>query len=186
VAHTPRLTVDQGALGVGSTEYIRTWTFAVRTLVGLGTDTHLAGAAKSVSRTVVVLVAGFDADTFRRVVGVCYRPCGAPTLVGSGQVLTGCSETAGAYRLTLINIDTSDLRIASIPRLALADEAAGYVGTQAVLPAGARGSTLVHINTASSDILRVICPPIFTHTVRILSLCLAVRVLATGYTFTRL
>ena len=82
--------------------------------------------------------------------------------------------------------DASDLRIARIPGLALADEATGYVGAQAVLPTGTRGSALVHINTAGSNILRVICPPIFTHTVRILSLCFAVRVLATGHAFARL
>ena len=79
-------------------------TFAVRTLVGLRTNTHLARAAKSISRTVIVFVASFHADTFRRVVGVCNRPCGAATLVGPGQVLASCSKTTGAYRLTLINI----------------------------------------------------------------------------------
>jgi hypothetical protein len=186
VAHAPWLPVDQGALGVGRAEYICTWTFAVGTLVRFGTNTYFAWAAKSISRTVIVFVAGFHADTFRWVARICNRTRWTPTLVRSGQVLTSCSESASADRLALINIDTSDLRVARVSWLALADEAAGQVSTQAVLPASPWGSTLIHIDTTSSNILWVVGPAILAHTVGILRLCLAVRMLAAGDTLARL
>jgi len=155
-------------------------------LVWFWADTHFGGAAKSVSRTVVVFVASFDADTLCWVVWISNGARWTSTLVRSRQVFASCSKTAGANRLTFINIDASDLRVARVPRLALTDEAAWQVSTQAVLSASAWSSTLIDINTAGSNILRVIRPAILAHAVGILLLCFAVCMLATCHTLARL
>jgi hypothetical protein len=79
-------------------------TFTVRALVWFWADTHFGGAAKSISRTVVVFLASLNADTLGWVVRISNGARWTATLVRSRQVFASCSETAGAYRLTFINI----------------------------------------------------------------------------------
>jgi hypothetical protein len=62
VAHALGLPIDEGALRVGSTEDVGTRTFTVWSLVRLWTDAELSRTAECISRTVVVLGAGLDAD----------------------------------------------------------------------------------------------------------------------------
>jgi hypothetical protein len=155
-------------------------TFTVDALVRLGAHAELSRAAEGIARAVAVQPTSLDADAGEGVGGVGHRASWAAALEGAGQVLAGCSETTSAHRATLVNVDTSDKRVAGVAGLALADVAAGQVGAHCILSTRPRGSALVDVNAAGGNVLRVIGPSVLADAVSVLLLCLAVGVLAAG------
>jgi hypothetical protein len=60
--------------------------------------------------------------------------------------------------------------------------ASRQVCADGIFSTSARRTTLIDVYASSSNILRVVGPPIFAHTIGVLLLCLAIGMLATGDT----
>ena len=186
MTHAPGLTIEQGTLGVGRAEDVGTWTLTVGSLIWLRTDTDLVIAAEGVTRAVSVPVASLHVETLGRVGGVRDGAGRTATLVAAGQILASSAKSTSCHRGALINVDTADLGVAGVARLALTQVAAGQVGADAVLPTGAGLAALVHIHAAGGDVGRVVGPAGLALAVSLLVLGLAERVLRTLDAHTRL
>ena len=178
MTHTAGLSIEQSTLRVGGAEYVGTRTLTVGSLVGLGADTDLVWAAESIAWAVLVPLTGLNVDTLTAG-GAQHGACWTAALVTAGEVLTGPTEPAGGDTGALVNINTADLGVPGVARLALTGEAAGEVGAEAVLSAGPGSSTLVNVNTASSDVGGVVGPSSLALTESFLGHGLAVGVLGT-------
>ena len=178
VTHTPGLSIEQRTLGVGGAEYVGTGTLAVWSLVGLRADTDLLWAAESVARAVLVPLTCLDVDTLGAG-GAQHGAGRTAALVTAGQVRTSSTKAAGGDTGALVDINTSDLRVPGVSRLALTHEAARQVGAEAVLPAGAGGATLVDVHAAGRDVVGIVSPASLALTESFLVHGLAVGVLGT-------
>ena len=93
------------------------------------------------------------------------------------QILTSSAESTSCHRGALVNVDTADLGVAGVARLALTQVAAGQVGAHAVIPTGPRLAALVHVHTAGGDVGGVVGPAGLALAVGLLVLSLAEGVL---------
>ena len=64
----------------------------------------------------------------------------------------------------------------------MTDVASRQICADSIFSTSARRTTLIDVYASSSNILRVVGPPIFAHTISVLLLCLAIGMLATGDT----
>ena len=149
-------------------------------MVGLWADAELSSATKGIAGTVAVALTGLDADAGQWVGGVGYRVRWATAFERPGQILARDAKATSADSSTLIDVNTADQGIAGVARLALADMASRQVCANGIFSTSARRTALIDIDASSGNILRVVGPPIFTHTIGVLLLCLAIGMLATG------
>ena len=82
--------------------------------------------------------------------------------------------------------DTSNLGVAGVARFALAEMTSWQVGADSIFTARSWQSALIEVDTSSSDVLRVIGPPVLTHTERFVTLGFTGGVSAAGHSLTRL
>ena len=67
----------------------------------------------------------------------------------------------------------------------MADMASRQVCANCIFSTSTRCTTLVDVNAAGSNVLRVVGPAVFAHTICVLLFCLAISMLATGDTLAR-
>ena len=151
-------------------------------MVGLWADAELSSATKGIAGTVAVALTGLDADAGQWVGGVGYRVRWATAFERPGQILARDAKATSADSSTLIDVNTADQGIAGVARLALADMASRQVCANGIFSTSSRRTTFIDIDASSGNILRVVGPPIFAHTIGVLLLCLAIGMLATGDT----
>lgn len=156
--------------------------------IGFGAETAFVLIANGVSRTFVIRFAADNSDASNSGIRIGDRARWTSTIKGSCQVIANGTFAARVRFSAFIQINAQPFGVSGKAWRTLARISTRDILADGVVSALARRSmhrvTLIDIDTTSSDVAGIEGPSLFTHTVRLCAIGLAVGVRSASYVFT--